>query len=311
MRITCVAIAFCVALSSALFAAAPVARVIGSESVSVAGIDSPARNAVPVALGDEVSTEAGTAVIQFRDGSNVTLAPRSTLRVEGQAGRPVVRVVQGSVSYDLAPSSRVSIVSSRGETVSQILNAAVPVTAPLAASSAPVDPLAAATIYRANRQPGVVLPSTFALAGVFSAGGGGAAGSTSARVVLPTGLTLNLTATVTNGVTTYTIASIEQLVTTTTNGVTTTTILTMSTDTSGNGLIGATVSGLNVSSTNPQVNITISNAAGPIPAATVQSALQSDVNTAVAAAVANNQLPGGTTVTVSPVAQGKFSSSSS
>jgi hypothetical protein len=313
MRIRSVAIAFCVAGGTVLFAASPVARVIGTQSISVAGIESPARNAVPVALGDEVSTEAGTAVVQFRDGSNVTLAPKSVLRLEGQSGRTVVRVVEGSVSYDLAPASRVSIVNSRGETVSQILNAAVPTATPLATGGAVLDPLAAVSVYRANRQPGVVIPSTLALTGVFSANGGGSAGSTGARVILPTGLTLNLTATTVNGITTYTIASIEQAVITTTSGVTTTTVLTMTTDNSNSGLIGATVSGLNVTTANPQVNISItpSGSSTPLPAATVQAALQSDVNQAVQTAVNNSQLPAGTTVTFSPVSTGKFSSSSS
>ena len=76
--------------AAALFGASPVAQVIGTESITVAGISAPARNFVPLAPGDDVATQNGTAVVQFRDGSNVTLQSNSVLRVEGQAGSPVV-----------------------------------------------------------------------------------------------------------------------------------------------------------------------------------------------------------------------------
>ena len=114
---------------------------------------------MPVALGGEVATARGVAVLQFRDGSNVTLQPNSVLRVEGQASQPVVRVMEGTASYDLAPSTRIRVQNSRGETINKVLDAALPSATQLGSGSPLTDPLAAVTIYRAGRQPGVVLPS--------------------------------------------------------------------------------------------------------------------------------------------------------
>jgi len=274
--------------------------------VSVAGISAPARNAVPVSIGDEVATNRGIATVQFRDGSNITLQPSSLLRIEGLSNRPVVRVVRGSATYDLAAASRVSVVNSRGETVSRILDAAVPSVSQPGSGSLLTDPLAGVAMFRASRQSGAVVPPTAAFSGVFAASGSPADGTGTAKVVLPNGLTLNLTATTTNGVTTYTVASIESTVGNKT--------LTITSDTTNSGLIGATVQGLGgVTQTGGSVNITLtpSGSTTPIPAATAQTAIQTNVNAAVQTAVSNGTLPAGTTPpTVSPVGTGEFISAS-
>ena len=64
-----------VAIALLSFAAAPVARVISTEPVNVDGIVAPARNFVPLAVGNEVTTDRASAVVQFPDGSAVTLQP--------------------------------------------------------------------------------------------------------------------------------------------------------------------------------------------------------------------------------------------
>jgi hypothetical protein len=306
MRITCLVTVLCVFASSLLLGAAPVARVIGSEPLTVAGIATPARNAVPVSVGEEVASGRGVAVVQFRDGSSVSLQPNSALRIDGKDDAPVVRVVRGGVSYNLAISSRISVVNSRGETISRVLSAAIPASAPSGVGTPLVDPLATVSIFRANRQQGVVVPSTSVFTGTFATGGDVMAGASgSARVVLPNGLALNLNATTVNGVTTYTIASIEQTVGSTT--------LTITTDTSGAGLIGATVSGISgvASGSSVAITLTPSGSTTPISATTAANAIQTDVNNAVAAAVAAKTLPAGTTApTMSPVETGEFFSAS-
>jgi hypothetical protein len=306
---------------TALMAAAPVAQVIGSEPLRVDGIAAPARNAVPVALGGEVATGRGVGVVQFRDGSNVTLQPNSVLRVEGEANKLVVRVVQGTATYDLAPSSRISMQNSRGETINQVLDAALRTTTQMGGGSTLTDPLATVAITHAARQPGMVLPTVSSITGRFMATGGPAAGTSgSAQVILPNGLILNLTASTnpTTGVVTYTVTSVQQQVTTPTG---TSVLITSTTNATGtSSVIGATVSGVSgITGTNTQVSITLTpapTAGNPNPApltpAQTQAAAQADVNAAVQTAVTNGTLPAGTQAPVeSPVSTGKFSASGS
>ncbi|MGD0499006.1 MAG: hypothetical protein ABSC23_11280 [Bryobacteraceae bacterium] len=312
MRISWVVALLGVSSATAVFGAAPVAQVIGTESIDVAGIAAPARNFVPMSVGDDVATHGGAAVVQFRDGSNVTLQPNSTLRVEGQAGSPVVRVVQGSASYDLAPYSNLRVLNSRGETINQVLDNALPAPAQLGSGSPLTDPLAAAAIARASRQPGVVVPTDSVVTGRFQVVGGPTAGAapTTAQVILPNGQILNLTATTNAGVTTYTVASVQEVV----GGVTVTTT------TDASGLIGATVGGVSgITPNNTQVSVTFTPAPTvanpnpqPLTPTQAQQAIQADVTAAVNTAITNKQLPAGTTApAVSPVSTAQFSSSSS
>jgi hypothetical protein len=296
-----------VSSAAALFGASPVAQVIGTESITVAGIAAPARNFVPLAPGDDVATQSGTAVVQFRDGSNITLQSNSILRVEGQAGSPVVRVVQGSASYDLAPSSRLRVLNSRGETINRVLDSALPAPAQLGSGSPLTDPLAALAMARsASRQPGVVLPTTNVMTGSFVSGGNPGAGSVnpvavpnSAVIILPSGVQINLSFNTATGA--YTVASIQEVI----NGVTITS--------SSGGLVGATVSGLTgITATNTQVSIgfTPSGSSTPLTPAQIASTIQTSMNTAVQAAVAGGSLPAGTVApTPSPVITGSFSAS--
>ena len=96
--------------------------------------------------------------------------------------------------------------------------------------------------------------------------------------------------------------------------------VTVTADTSGTGLIGATVTGVTgITQTNTQVSITLTPAPtvanpNPTPLTPTQSqaAIQTDVNTAVQAAVSSGQLPSGTQApVVSPVSTGKFSAAGS
>ena len=226
--------ALCALLAAASFGATPVARVIGTEAIDVDGITTPARTYAPVKPGNRITTHRGAAVLQFRDGSSVAVQPNSAVAVEGTGDAPQVRIAHGTATYTLAPTSRLRIVDSRGETVNRVLENALPVNA--AGSNLrerlPVD---AAVMYRgSSRQPGGVAPASPIAVGQFTSGGVfRATGGTTAQVITPTGITLNLT--LENGV--YKVSSVTQ-VWTDANGVS-------HTVTSSSGaLIGTTVGGV-------------------------------------------------------------------
>jgi hypothetical protein len=295
-----------------MIGATPVARVIGTEPVDVDGIAAPARNFVPVAVGNEITTQAGSAVVQFRDGSNVVLQPNSQLRIEGPAARPQVHVTRGSATYDLAGTSKLRIVDSKGETISRVLDNALP--DPVSPLNRPESPLAEAVVYRAtaaSRQSGFVAPLASVSVGQFVSGGTAvnAAGAATLQIVMPNGLTINLAATVDpiTGVTTYTVASIQQTITNPVTGQAVTVTVT------SGSLIGATVGGIAPSTqtgTSVDLTFTLPGQTTPMTSADASTSVQTGVQTAVNTAIQNGQLPAGTVVPPpGPIQTGQFSGS--
>jgi len=290
-----------IAAAVVAFGANPVGRLISSAPVEVNGIAAPARNYVPVSIGDEITTKGASAVVQFPDGSGVTLQPNSKLRIEGQPAKPSVQVVSGSAMYDLARTSTVRVVNSKGQTVSSIFDRPLP-----AANPAGLDPLTPAVVYRNNpRQPGTIAPSSAILFGTFVQGSTVPGGvPTDPAVILPNGLTINLTATTnpTTGAVTYTVTSVTTPVTLP-NGTTTTLTIT------SGALIGDTItppSGGAGSGTSA-AGVTITTSSGT-PVTNPNTVLQTTVTTGVA----NSTLPTGTTApTPSPVSTGQFRASAS
>jgi hypothetical protein len=96
---------------SVSFAAAPVASVSTSQpftldghSVSAKGVDS-----WPLVVGDEVATSTSPAKISFHDGSSIALAAQSDAKIVGTSAEPVFLLVSGSLDYNLAKESKVSV----------------------------------------------------------------------------------------------------------------------------------------------------------------------------------------------------------
>ncbi len=284
------------AFATISFAAEPVASVIGNAPIDVGGIRTPAHTLVPIAVGDEVSTEAGPAVVQFRDGSKVVLQPESQLQIEGQPADPSVRMVRGSATYDLVPTSRLRVMNTKGETVNQILDGALP-TAPIVNRGN--SPLPAAVVYRSSassRQEGMVLPDSAFITGRFvldATSGAGVISSTQTTFVTPDGTVFH--GTMVNGV--FTVTSIDFQVTQP-NG----TKATVSTTTGP--LIGTTItappSGSNGVATFTSPSGTVINPAQ------VRTDLQTSANTAIT----NSGQPSGTSADLSQrTVTGQFSSS--
>jgi len=288
-----------VVLACVSFAAAPVARVISTQPVNVDGIIGPARNFVPLAVGDEVTTDGATAVIQFPDGSAVTLQPHSKLRIELQSSGPVARVLHGSAIYDVARTSSSRPVNGTSKSSSRVPPGAV-LSDP--AGSRGIGYETPGFVYRSPgaRQSGAVAPQAMVLNGSFrpaaSAGGAGP------EIVGPNGTTINLTAVVnpSTGTTTYVVSSIQQTITTPGGSSTVVTV------TSGS-LIGATV-GLGASGTS--FTFTPPGSSTPFTPQQTATAVQTGVQQAINSGVANGTMPPGTQPpSPTPVTTGQFSSS--
>jgi len=297
-------------VSMVAFSANPVGRVISSASVDVDGIAAPSRNFVPVSIGDEVTTKGAPAVVQFPDGSGVTLQPNSKLRIEGQPSNISVRVLSGSATYDLARASIVRVVNNKG----QSMNAAgarsmVPLT-----SQQGSDPLVAGVVYRGSRQPvpGTVTPGSAILFGTFIRGISAGGAPIDPAIILPNGETINLVATVnpTSGAVTYTVTSITTTVTLPGGGTTT---ITITSNPATGGLIGDVVTPPVSGAANgtSASGVTISTPAGGA-VTNPNTLLQNTISAGVTTAINNSTLPNGTTApSPSPVSSGQFSNSGS
>ncbi len=310
-RITKSLLLFAACAMTSFAAAPPVASVMGTAPIDVDGIRTPARTLVPVAVGDDVVTQSGAAFVQFRDGSNVVLQPESELQIQGQPGQPSVRILKGSATYDLVPTSKLRVTNSKGETINQILDNALPAGGP--AINRVTGPLSEAVVYRSSpsRQVGFMMPDSFAMTGTFvlAAGGpGAAAGASGTSIITPSGLTINLTPVLNSSgqVTGFTVASITTTVTLP-NGTTATITATTGV------LIGATVSGVtSTTQTGTQVSIQFTPPGSTTPLTPTQAAtaVQTMEQIAVNTAINNGSLPPGTQPpSPSPVSTGQFSSS--
>lgn len=287
MQLTTKLVCLSVAVTLVSLAAAPVARVISTQPVNVNGILGPARNFVPLAVGDEVTTDSASAVVQFPDGRAVTLQAHSKLRIEAQPSGPVARVLQGSAIFDEArtPSSPVNSAGKPGR---------VP---PVGSGATP------GILYRspAARQSGAAAPQAMVFTGSFKPAA--SAGGTGPQIIGPNGATMNLTAVVnpTTGATTYVVSSIQQTVTTPDGGTAVVTV------TSG-PLIGATVGG----TTGTTITFTQPGSTTSLTPDQVAAALQTEIQQAINTAVTNGTLPAGTKPpSPAPVKTGQFSPSGS
>lgn len=308
------------AASFLAFGATPVARVVGDQPIDVDGITAPARNFVPVSLGGQISTSHGTAVVQFTDGTSVTLQPNTQLRIEGQPGSPSLRVVRGSAQYKLGQGSRVRMGGSKGETLNKVLDDAI-----LGANvaTAPNGPVAQAVMYRADaNRSGILLPSSPVSSGNFAPGSGSgstfgkfslsAAGDGSGRVCGPTGTCYtisNVTQSIVNGQVVYTgtISGATQSVLQP-NGTYIEIPVTLPADLAGASMgVGITGTGSDTLSITPAGSSTPLNSNQ---LNLLQNAVQNNVNTAYNNAVNNGTIaPNSTPPTVSPISTGTFSGS--
>lgn len=100
-------------------AVTPVANVTSAESFQVGGVAVPVTGipSWPLVSGDEVTTLTSAAVILFSDKSQVTVDSRSRVKLERQGEQTSLRLLDGGLSYRLAPRSRLKIIAA-GRTIS-------------------------------------------------------------------------------------------------------------------------------------------------------------------------------------------------
>jgi hypothetical protein len=330
------------AATFAAFAATPIANVISADTVAVDGINAPARNYIPVQAGDVVSSKSAAAIVRYTDGTTVILQPNSRVKVDTHAGNPDFRVLSGAAQYKLTLNSKARVTNgsdalieklyddvTAGRAVPSALPAAVLYAAPSSKSSAvilPAAPISTGGFLTANPGTGGSGILTGKLVPNANTPGGGGGPSIS----LPTGLTLNLTATtdLNTGTVSYIVASISQPVTLPNGSVATIVISSTGTttfDSSGNQtssttttntstLLGATLGGTTDPTGDPTkvaISLTPTGSTTPLTPTQVTNSLATVTSTAVTTAVNNGALPANTAPpAIGPVSIGTFSTGS-
>ena len=100
-----------VTVASLCSAAGAVASVTSALPFSVDGVKlaNPGVGSWPLISSDEISTATGAALLTFRDGSAVKVAPQSRVRLAGSTVAPQVILIAGNVDTKLAPGSKLLV----------------------------------------------------------------------------------------------------------------------------------------------------------------------------------------------------------
>jgi|GEM_PF-6783584 len=98
-------------LATVCSAAGSVANVTSAQPFAVDGVNlaTPGVSSLPLVSNDDVSTTTGAALMTFRDGSAIKLAPQSHIRLAGSALAPEVILIAGNVDTKLAPGSKLLV----------------------------------------------------------------------------------------------------------------------------------------------------------------------------------------------------------
>lgn len=93
------------------FASAPVANVSSAEPLNIDGhsMFMPGVPSFPVVVGDQIATSTGPAIMSFSDGSRLTLAPQSRVKIIGSNAKPTVVLTAGNLEYRLAAGSALTL----------------------------------------------------------------------------------------------------------------------------------------------------------------------------------------------------------
>jgi hypothetical protein len=99
------------AVATMCSAAGSVASVTSAQPFAVDGVtlSNPGVGSWPLISSDEVSTKEGAALMTFRDGSAIKLAPESRIRLAGSTAAPQVILLAGNIDTKLAPGSRLLV----------------------------------------------------------------------------------------------------------------------------------------------------------------------------------------------------------
>jgi hypothetical protein len=104
-------IVFAAACAAIALAAHPVGYIRSSEPFRLRGATVPVAGMRwwPIVAGDDIVAGSASAALTFADGSRVTLARASSLKLESAGERTRVRLLDGSLEYRLSASPKVEI----------------------------------------------------------------------------------------------------------------------------------------------------------------------------------------------------------
>lgn len=100
-------------LVSGAFAGSPIVSITSAQPFTLDGtsVSSPGVTSWPMVLSDSVATNDGGALLKFKDGSTITLSPKTQVRLIGTDEAPKLVLIAGNLDYKLAVGSRLSIVT--------------------------------------------------------------------------------------------------------------------------------------------------------------------------------------------------------
>jgi hypothetical protein len=100
-------------LALSVSASTPIATVTSVEPFLLDGhsVETQSITSYPLAVGSELATGAGAAVVVFEDGSSVKLAAGSRARLTGSEKLPKLVLLAGSLDYKLILGSNLSVTS--------------------------------------------------------------------------------------------------------------------------------------------------------------------------------------------------------
>jgi hypothetical protein len=116
------------AMAAVCLAAGSVASVTSAQPFTVDGVQlsTPGVNSWPLISNDEVATTVGAALMTFRDGSAIKLAPQSRVRLAGSMTSPQVILMAGNLDTKLAPGSKLLVTREDGASGADQDTGAVP-----------------------------------------------------------------------------------------------------------------------------------------------------------------------------------------
>jgi hypothetical protein len=99
------------AAATSAVAGRPVATITSADEFTLSGvhISAPAVSSWPLMVGDEIKGLAAPAAILFTDNTLISVAKGSSLKLESEGGRIIVRLTGGSMTYKLGHNSTIRV----------------------------------------------------------------------------------------------------------------------------------------------------------------------------------------------------------
>lgn len=102
------------AVPASFAAGIPVASVVSSQAFNLDGmvVANPGVTSYPVVINDQVETLDSDALLSFKDGSTISVASNSEVKLEGSETSPRVVLVTGKLDYKIAAGSNLQVTES-------------------------------------------------------------------------------------------------------------------------------------------------------------------------------------------------------